>query len=171
VTGYIVQIDDGLGGPFTQVQNSLSLQLTISNLRSGRSYRIKYAGRNIVYDQQNMFNCDKIHFSNSVLVLTAIAPGVPLALAHNTLLRYKTAAVVTWSQPIEDGGSPLISYVLSIACLTTSSPAIEYVISSAAFDYTFTGLTSGYQYSIMIKARSLVGDSEFTDPILVYAGV
>jgi len=108
MTGYIVLIDDGLGGPFTQVQNSLSLQLTISNLRSGRSYRIKYAGRNIVYDQQNMFNCDKLQFSDSVLVLTAIAPGIPLGLAHNTQLRYKTAAVVAWSPPIEDGGSPLI---------------------------------------------------------------
>ena len=50
ITGYIVMIDDGLGGPFVQVQNSLILQLTISNLRSGRSYRIKYAGRNLVYD-------------------------------------------------------------------------------------------------------------------------
>ncbi len=50
VTGYIVMIDDGLGGDFTQVQDSLNLELTISNLRSGRSYRIKYAGRNRVYD-------------------------------------------------------------------------------------------------------------------------
>lgn len=70
-------IDDGLGGEFVQVQDSLDTQLTISNLRSGRSYRIKYAGRNIVYDQNNMYECDSIKFSQSTVVLTAINPDVP----------------------------------------------------------------------------------------------
>jgi len=50
VTGYIIMIDDGLGGDFKQVQDLLDTELTISNLRSGRTYRIRYAGRNIVYD-------------------------------------------------------------------------------------------------------------------------
>jgi len=50
ITGYIIMIDDGLGGDFVQVQDSLDTEVTISNLRSGRTYRIKYAGRNIVYD-------------------------------------------------------------------------------------------------------------------------
>lgn len=50
ITGYIVLIDDGLGGDFVQVQDSLTTTLTISNLYEGRTYRIKYAGRNIVYD-------------------------------------------------------------------------------------------------------------------------
>lgn len=49
ITGYIVLID-GLGGQFRQVHDSMNLDLTISNLKSGRTYRVKYAGRNKVYD-------------------------------------------------------------------------------------------------------------------------
>lgn len=47
----------------------------------------------------------------------------------------------------------------------------EYTLSSSATDYTFTGLTPGYQYSIKIKARNLVGDSDWTLPILPFAGI
>lgn len=98
-------IDDGLGGEFTEVQNSISTaSLTISNLRSGRSYRIKYAARNIVYDQLNMYNCDSLKFSSSLLVLTAVNPGSPQSLVQDPILKFKTAIVVQWMAPIEDGG-------------------------------------------------------------------
>lgn len=90
VTGYIVMIDDGLGGPFTQVQDSLNTQLTISNLKSGRSYRVRYAGRNIVYDQNNMFDCDSLKWSESAEFLTAVTPEEPRNLMKHPTLKYKT---------------------------------------------------------------------------------
>lgn len=77
MTGYIVMIDDGLGGDFIQVQDSLNLAITISNLKSGRSYRVKYAARNIVYDQGNMFDCDSLRYSESTTIVTAVEPGTP----------------------------------------------------------------------------------------------
>ena len=80
VTGYIVMIDDGEGGTFTQVQDSLVTTLTISNLKTSRSYRIKYAGRNIIYDNGNMFDCDYLKFSPSAVALTAVLPSSPLSL-------------------------------------------------------------------------------------------
>jgi hypothetical protein len=58
VTGYIVQIDDGLGGDFTTVHDSLALTLIMTGLETSRQYRIQYAGRNIIYDADNMFDCD-----------------------------------------------------------------------------------------------------------------
>jgi titin len=89
VTGYMVEIDDGLGGTFTQIHNSLTLILIVSNLKTGREYRIRYAGRNIVYDSNNMYECDSIHYSESINVLTAIAPTAPLNLFHDISQRYK----------------------------------------------------------------------------------
>jgi hypothetical protein len=50
VTGYIVQIDDGNGGQYTEVHNSLDLTLILTGLESGRTYRIRYAARNIIFD-------------------------------------------------------------------------------------------------------------------------
>lgn len=171
VTGYIVMIDDGIGGDFVQVQDSLTLQLTISNLRSGRSYRIKYAGRNIVFDQNNMYENDSIKFSESTLQLTAVEPDTPENLIQDPKLKYKTAIVVRWTASPEDGGSPLIAYILSITDVSDVNSEVQYTLSSSAFDYTFTGLSSGHQYSIKIKARNLVGDSDWSLPTYAYAGI
>jgi hypothetical protein len=71
VTGYLVDIDDGLGGPagtgspttYRRVHDSLELTLIINNLHGGRTYRIRYAGRNQVYDSGNMFDIDSLKWS------------------------------------------------------------------------------------------------------------
>jgi len=97
VTGYIVQLDDGLGGPYGQVHNSLSLDLILSGLESSRFYRLRYAARNIIYDSGNMFECDELQFSDEVVVLTAVKPTKPLNLRHKTDLRYRDALIFQWS--------------------------------------------------------------------------
>lgn len=48
-------MDDGLGGDFMTVSDSLTLNLIFSGLVQSRLYRIKYAARNIIYDAKNMF--------------------------------------------------------------------------------------------------------------------
>lgn len=78
---------------------------------------------------------------------------------------------MSWSAPTEDGGSALISYTLGIIDETSATAETYVTLSSSAYDYTFTGLTPGYQYSIRIKATNLIGDSDYTDTITVYAGI
>ena len=80
VTGYIVEMDDGNGGDFTVVHDSLELTLILTGLTSGSTYRIRYAGRNIIYDADNMFECEILEYSESVYVLTAVLPSRPLNL-------------------------------------------------------------------------------------------
>jgi titin len=77
VTGYIVQMDDGLGGEFVTVHDSLYMDLILSGLESSRFYRIKYAARNIIFDSGNMFECDMLQFSEEIVVLTAVNPTSP----------------------------------------------------------------------------------------------
>ena len=78
VTAYLVQIDDGLGvGNFRQVHNSLTTSLIISDLFGGRTYKIRYAARNAVFDSGNMFDCDSLKWSNTASVLTAVEPVAP----------------------------------------------------------------------------------------------
>lgn len=48
---------------------------------------------------------------------------------------------------------------------------VELALASSAYDYTFTGLTPGVSYSIMIKSRSLVGDSDWSLPTFAYSGI
>jgi hypothetical protein len=105
ITGYLVEIDDGLGGGsgFIQVHDSLTLSLIIGDLYGGRTYQIRYAGRNLVYDSGNMFECDFFKWSEPREVLTAVVPLAPVNLrqmpATNTtdaLLRYRVKLVVEW---------------------------------------------------------------------------
>jgi hypothetical protein len=105
VTGYMVMMDDGLGGAYSLVQDSLNLNLILSGLKSSRFYKIKYAARNIVYDTPNMYPCDQLEFSDPITVLTALAPSKPQMLEQDTNLLYRTALVFKWSPPKFDGGS------------------------------------------------------------------
>lgn len=85
VTGYLVEIDDGLGGlngtasasGFRRVHDALTTSLIINNLIGGRTYSIRYAARNKVYDSGNMFGCDSLKWSNTLDVLTAVKPATP----------------------------------------------------------------------------------------------
>ena len=83
ITGYMVQIDDGLGGSvstgaytgyYTVFDSMKTTNLIINNLVGGRTYRIRYAGRNQVYDSGNMFYYDQIQWSEPLSVLTAVVP-------------------------------------------------------------------------------------------------
>ena len=114
VTGYIVQMDDGLGGEFVTVHDSLYLYLILSGLEQSRFYRIRYAARNIIYDSSNIFECDELQFSDQVVVHTAIEPTTPLTLVHNTALRYRDALIFEWRPPLNDGGSKLQEYHLEL---------------------------------------------------------
>ena len=57
-------MDDGLGGDFVTIHDSLTLKIIQSGLYSSRYYRFQYAGRNIIYDSGNMFEGDTIEWSD-----------------------------------------------------------------------------------------------------------
>ena len=109
ITGYLVEIDDGLGGPngtasasgFRRVHDSMKTSLIINNLIGGRTYSIRYAARNNVYDSGNMFGCDALKWSRPLRVLTAVTPATPKNLRHGTmaeaggrLMRFRTKLMV-----------------------------------------------------------------------------
>ena len=61
--------------PFRTVYDTLEINnLIVNNLTPGRTYKLRYAARNLVYDSGNMFNCDSIKWSPTVSVLTAVIP-------------------------------------------------------------------------------------------------
>lgn len=170
ITGYIIEMDDGLSGEFTQVHNSLVTIVTISNLQSSRNYRIRYAARNIVYDSNNMFECDKLHFSPIVTVLTAVEPTEPYDLIHNTDLRFRESVIIDWKAPLDDGGSPLQLYTIQITDVDAGSFYTEQ-ITVQANSKMLLNLESGFEYTIKVRVNNLVGDSPWSDEITVYPGI
>jgi hypothetical protein len=178
VTGYIVECDDGLGGSYEIVHDSLNLELIISGLHSSRFYRIRYAARNIVYDSANLFECDQLQWSSSLLVLTAVEPSVPRALKHETSLRYRDALVYSWDKPLTDGGSSLEEYTLEIREVESDVWHL-HTLSVQASSYTFsrfdplsdTKLVPATDYAVRIKVRNIIGESDWTEPVVARTGI
>jgi hypothetical protein len=186
ITGYLVEIDDGLGGPdgtasasgFRRVHDSMETSLIINNLIGGRTYNIRYAARNNVYDSGNMFGCDALKWSRPLRVLTAVAPATPENLRHATmteasgrLMRFRTKLMVQWDPLMEAelGSSPLVSYTLSIRDVAAQQEAVQ-TVSAQASHHIFDGtnpvlpIISGKSYTIKMKATNLVGESAWSDP-------
>jgi len=89
-----------------------------------------------------MFDCDSLKFSPVAEALTAVKPSAPLNLRKDPQLRYKEQLIILWDHPLNDGGSPLISYTLGVYDMSTLSET-TYTIPSSATTYTVTGLTPG----------------------------
>ena len=91
----------------------------------------------------------------------ADVPSVPLNIG---LVATAGAVVVTWSTPLSDGGSPILS-VSAIAALNGTD--VASCSSTSGLTCTIDGLTNGLTYSIRLKAANLVGDSATSVPLTV----
>ena len=70
ILSYEIQIDDGIGGTFVKLQDTLSLiGLKNTGIYAGRTYKLKYRARNAIgYGP----------FSNVLFVLAARKPDTPI---------------------------------------------------------------------------------------------
>ena len=189
VTGYLVEIDDGLGGGagpvpdgrFRRVQDSLATSLIIAGLRGGRTYSIRYAARNLVYDSGNMFGCDSLKWSPLARVLTAVAPSAPVGLRQVSTpdgsgrpQRYRTRLAVEWDPLVGAGlgSSQLAGYTLAILDIDGTGLETSVNLPAEARSHTFSTLQPGHAFSFRIRATTLVGESDWSDPTEpLYPGV
>ena len=170
VTGYLVEMDDGDGGDFTVIHDSLTLQLIVNGLQVGTTYRFRYAARNIVYDSGNLYESDHLRYSPSVYVLTAVGPSKPLNLRFDPTIRYKNALVYRWDAPLSTGGSPLQIYTLELETVDSGDTSL-HSITVQAHSYRFSELDSGKDYSVRIKVTNLVDESDWTDAVTARTGI
>ena len=81
-----------------------------------------------------------------------VAPDPPTAVAA---VRGDAQAVVSWTAPVFDGGSPITGYTVTPSSgLSTCSPA-----TPATTTCTVTGLTNGTPYTFTVVATNAIGDS------------
>lgn len=156
-------MDDGLGGQFVTVHDSLYLYLILSGLESSRFYRIKYAARNVIYDSGNLYECDQLQFTDEIVVLTAVGPSAPRNIVQDTSLRYRDALIYKWEAPLHDGGSKLQEYHLELKDVLTDTVVTTKSLTVQALAYKFDGLEPATDYACRVKVNNLIEESDWTE--------
>jgi hypothetical protein len=140
-------MDNGLGGEYKVVHNSLALNMILSQLEPSRFYRIRYAARNIVWDFNNLFECDQLQFSAPLTIHTSVRPSEPRALRHMEEIRFRDALIFEWAAPEDDGSSKLQQYTLELTNLATPEESAVLVnLTVQANQFKFESLTPATDY-------------------------
>ena len=91
--------------------------------------------------------------------------GVPDAPTGATAVGAEASAMVTWSAPTSDGGSPILGYTVTATDQTTSANGNETCAGTpGALTCLVAGLFDGDVYTFTVVATNSVGDSQASDP-------
>jgi hypothetical protein len=113
-TGFVLLIDDGLGGDFQEViiYDTTQLQFTFTGLTVGYSYRVKVMIRSEVGDSPA---------SNIAYMVAAALPDSPNAPTYYSS-RDNQFLTLTWSFSGSDGGSAIRGYDVQASSSATAWP-------------------------------------------------
>lgn len=91
-------------------------------------------------------------------VIPYTVPGIPII---NSIVPLSQAMDISFSQPIVNGGSPIISYSYSL----NGTDYISMGVTPST--YRVSGLENGTSYPVTVIATNILGNSLPTDPIIV----
>ncbi len=150
ITGYTVTAADSTKssrGGQTCSWTTGALSCTVTGLTNGDSYTFTVTAANGVGTGPAS--------AASNPVTPATLPGAPTI---GTATRGNASAVITWSAPASDGGSPIIGYTVTAADSTTPANGHQTCIwTGGALICTVTGLTNGDSYTFTVTATNAVG--------------
>jgi hypothetical protein len=96
---------------------------------------------------------------NGAVIITK--PDSPINLVEETSLRSTTTLGLTWNAGLDDGGTPLLDYRISMEINGV------YQVIAATTDNVFTinALTSGVTYNFKVQSRNDYGTSDYSEVI------
>ena len=125
-----------------------TLSATVTGLTNGTPYTFVVFASNAVGQGQDS--------APSNAVTPATVPGAPTQVSATA---GENSAVVTWSAPVDNGGSALTGYQVS------ASPASAPVtVGAGSTSASVTGLTTGAAYTFTVQALNAVGASVPSSP-------
>src|SRR5262249_14043354 len=135
----------GIAQTATIVSGEATTQALITSLTPGSIYTFKVAATNSVGTGSESAA------SNAVIPTTATVPGAPTAVSAAPK---SSGAVVTWTAPTSNGGSPVTGYKVVPYLGTVAQPATTVGATTTA---TVGGLTNGSAYTFKVAAINSIG--------------
>lgn len=136
----VTSVEYRLNGGTWTASGGTSGSFTISGLTNGTAYAVEVRAVNAVGNGAA---------SNSLSATPRTNPDPPTAVTANA---GDGSAAVSWSAPVDDGGSTITSYTV------TASPG-GAVCSSSATTCTVSGLSNGTTYTFTVVATNAIGSS------------
>jgi hypothetical protein len=93
--------------------------------------------------------------SNAVTPTATTAPAAPGNVSANPA---SSEAVVNWSAPTDNGGSPITGYTIT-PYLGSAAQTTSQVSGASTTSATVTGLNNGQAYTFTVKATNAIGTS------------
>ncbi len=140
ITGYQVSTDGGTTWRTLTVTGTAHLSGTIIGLTNGTSYGIEVRAVSGAGDGDA---------AGPLATTPATVSGAPTDVSA---LAGDGAASVSWTAPVDNGGSPVTSYTVTV------SPGGD-TVSCAASPCTVSGLSAGTAYTFTVRAVSAAGSS------------
>ncbi|GLC87728.1 fibronectin type III domain-containing protein [Lysinibacillus piscis] len=149
ITGYTVKVYAGGVEQVALAKNGTASPITVTGLTNGTAYTFKVIAKNSVGDSTE---------STATSAVTPIAPAtVPDVPTSVTATAGNGQAVVNFTAPTNDGGSPITGYTVKVYIGGTEQPALAK--NGTTSPITVTGLTNGTAYTFKVIAKNSVGDS------------
>ena len=131
----------------TWIDAGLDLEETVPGLTNGQQYAFEVRAVNSA--------------GPGAPARTAATPlGMPSVPESLTATGGDGEVVLEWTEPADDGGTPVTGYEYRFAAGTTVPGDTPWQSAGLDLEWTVTGLTNGQQYAFEVRARNRVGPGE-----------
>jgi hypothetical protein len=157
ITGFSVRVVDAVTSAQIGALQSVApnvTSLTVTGLTNLTAVRLQVQASNAV--GAGAFS----GLSNAVTP----AAAVPDAPTIGTATAGIASALVTWTPPVSDGGSPITGYSVRVVDATNTQVGVLHPAVAGATSLNVTGLANGTAYSFQVLASNAQGPGAFSAP-------
>eukprot|EP00850_Spirogloea_muscicola_P023099 SM000328S12469 [mRNA] locus=s328:19945:26895:- [translate_table: standard] len=167
ISAYMLEIDDGCGGPFNPVYTGESSSCEVRGLQSGRVYRFRVTAQNEVGRSTPSLPTE--------LSTGMSAPAAPCRLTSSQ--RHSNSFALSWQPPAHDGGSPITGYEVEYALALasgrqgdddTAGNDVNWLVgySGVSTSCIVCNVKPGRQYRTRVQAINAAGKSEHSEEVV-----